>query len=338
LRVFACEYLTGGGLAGQPLPARLVREGDIMLRALAADLAELPGVEVVTTRDRRLPDPKLRAELHWIDPGCDPWSAWSELIAGCDAAWPVAPETGGALLRWSELIVSSGCTLIGSPPEALRVTMSKQRTAVNLAALGIPVVPTVPLVPALRGALPPSRTGWVVKPDDGAGTEETSLLHTLAELHQWAQAQPDHARFVVQPYVHGTAASLSLICCRGRATLLACNLQHVRLDERGTFRYCGGVVAGREARRAHYEPLAARIAAEFPELWGCVGIDLIDGADGPLVLEINARLTTSYAGLRQVTGINPAALVLGLLSAGAAPTDLPRPVREHLIALDAHAS
>ena len=108
--------------------------------------------------------------------------------------------------------------------------------------------------------------------------------------------------------------------------------------EHGRFHYHGGVVGGFEGRRARYEPLAERIAAAIPDLWGYVGVDLIDGAAGPMVLEINARLTTSYVGLRHVLGINTAALVLGLLSERVPPAATPRPRREHVIAIDTHAA
>jgi predicted ATP-grasp superfamily ATP-dependent carboligase len=47
-------------------------------------------------------------------------------------------------------------------------------------------------------------------------------------------------------------------------------------------------------------------------LWGYAGIDFIDTDAGPLALEVNPRLTTSYAGLRRAMGINPALLVLEL--------------------------
>ena len=46
LRLFVCEFVTGGGLAGAPLPASLAREGDMMLRALVKDLAGLPRIDV----------------------------------------------------------------------------------------------------------------------------------------------------------------------------------------------------------------------------------------------------------------------------------------------------
>jgi predicted ATP-grasp superfamily ATP-dependent carboligase len=57
----------------------------------------------------------------------------------------------------------------------------------------------------------------------------------------------------------------------------------------------------------------------MPELWGYAGVDLMQCEQGPRVLEINPRLTTSYAGLRQSLGINPAALVLELWRSGILP-------------------
>ena len=339
MRVFVCEFLTGGGLAGRPAPAGLSREGDIMLRALAAELAEIEGIEVVVPRDQRFTDPGLDVELCWIDPARDPWPTWRELIAQCDAAWPIAPESGGALAALTELILTSGRVLMGSGLEAVRLTTSKQATAAHLETAGIAVVPTFALIPALTsGALPDSVDGWVVKPDDGAGAEETWLLRTPSELARWTRARPDRARFVVQPYVPGTAASLSLLCRRGRATLLACNEQDVRLEGGDCFRYRGGVVGGAEARRADYEPIAAGIAMAIPDLWGYVGVDLIDGADGPCVLEVNARLTTSYVGLRDALGINTAALVVDWLEQQGATAMVPRPLRERTIRVDGHAA
>ena len=67
MRIFVCEYVTGGGLCGQPLPASLSREGDMMLTALVKDLAALDGVEIVTTRDKRLPALRAPAEVLTVE-------------------------------------------------------------------------------------------------------------------------------------------------------------------------------------------------------------------------------------------------------------------------------
>jgi predicted ATP-grasp superfamily ATP-dependent carboligase len=315
LRVFVCEFVTGGGLAGRPLPPGLHREGDMMLRALVKDLAELPGLEVAVTRDRRLPAPDRRCVVTWIEAEDDPWTLWQAAIESADAVWPVAPETDGLLARLSDLVAASERSLLGCRPDAVRLTTSKRRTAEHLAARGVAVVPTFALPVALADGLPAADAGWVVKPDDGAGAEDTLLFHDAVALGSWAEAAPDVGRFVIQPYLAGRPTSLSLLCGDGRAAVLSCNVQDVRLDD-DRFRYCGGVVGGAEDSRAVYAPVAAAVAAAIPGLWGYVGVDLVDTAGGPVVLEINPRLTTSYAGLRQALGINPAALVMALLGRG----------------------
>ncbi len=67
---------------------------------------------------------------------------------------------------------------------------------------------------------------------------------------------------------------------------------------------------------------APRIGAALPGLHGIVGVDYIATANGPVVVEVNPRLTTSYAGLRRSLGVNPAAFVAELIRDGAVP-DLP---------------
>jgi predicted ATP-grasp superfamily ATP-dependent carboligase len=47
-----------------------------------------------------------------------------------------------------------------------------------------------------------------------------------------------------------------------------------------------------------------------PGLQGCFGIDFVQTAGGPVVIEINPRLTSSYAGLKAALGINTARWVV----------------------------
>ena len=61
--------------------------------------------------------------------------------------------------------------------------------------------------------------------------------------------------------------------------------------------------------------------AAIPELWGIIGVDIIDSKNGLQVLEVNPRITTSYVGLKESTGLNPAALVLDLVDGRMPPAD-----------------
>lgn len=307
MRILVCEYVTGGGLAGQRLPPSLAREGDMMLASLVKDLGALSGVDVVATRDARLPATDLPADFRVVESGDDSWSLWSSLVRTVDALWPIAPEASGLLERLSRLTPDSPVRLIGCTPEAIRLTASKRATAAHLAAAGVPVVPTWP-----PGAIDHTEAGWVAKPDHGAGCDDTFLFSRRSDLEARLARRESKEQMVVQPYVPGPAGSLSVLCAGGDVWLLACNRQEMALHD-GRFHYLGSVVGGLEARRAVYKTLAAQVGEAIPGLWGHVGIDFVESTAGPVVLEVNPRLTTSYAGLHRALGVNPAGLVLDLL-------------------------
>src|SRR3954447_21115680 len=54
--VLVHEWVTGGGLAGRPLPASWAAEGHAMRRAIAADFAAVPSVRGQATIDAGFPD------------------------------------------------------------------------------------------------------------------------------------------------------------------------------------------------------------------------------------------------------------------------------------------
>lgn len=313
MRIFVCEYVTGGGLMERELSPSLTHEGDMMLAALVNDLAALAGVEVLSVRDHRLPPAELDARVTTLRDAAAVWEEWRRSMAQADAVWPIAPETEGALERLTAMVEEEGRLLLGSRVSAIRIAASKRATAQTLARFGVPVAATVP-----AGApLPDSSSGWVAKPDDGAGAEDTWLFTDAGELQAWLDDAGRADRFVLQPYVPGEAASLSALFRDGKVWLLACNRQHV-IIEGGRLLYVGGEVGALEAHRATLAPIAARVAAALPGLWGYAGIDLVITQAGPVVLEVNPRLTTSYVGLKAALGTNPAAMVLAL-AAGVAP-------------------
>lgn len=339
MRLLICEYVTGGGFLGSPIPPGLAREGDMMLGALVKDVAALAGIEAVSVRDARLEATGLPAGCQVIRVDANPWDAWRAAGGGVEAVWPIAPESGGALLRLTKLVIETGRVLIGSRPRAVSLTTSKLATVERLAACGVPIVPTMRASAVLAGnGLPASRDGWVVKPDDGAGAESTCLFRHADDLHRWIAAAPAAGNLVVQPYQRGVAASMSMICHDGRARLLSCNRQEVDIDD-GTFQFRGCIVGGHEHRRPVCERLAGAVAAAIPDLWGYVGIDVIDSESGPAVLEVNPRLTTSYVGLGPAIGVNPAGLVLRLLNKDLDASGPRLPVRPQRVEVEArHAA
>lgn len=314
MKIFVCEFITSGGLYRAPLPLGLLREGLAMRDALLDDLIQLSDVEVLCCHDPRAGGPAYSVPLER-----EAAPLWRKMALAADAVWAIAPETAGALHGLAELATGLNRRWIGSTADAIALASSKLATCRALQAAGIRCVPTEAAAAWLQMADTAPRGRWVVKPDDGAGCEDTVCLDNTRALLEWLR-QREPRGWVVQPFCDVEAASLSMLCRDGEAWLLSCNRQTVVLES-GRFSYRGGVVNGLRAHWPLFEALARRIARALPGLAGYVGVDLLlEDGDPPrlTVLEINPRLTTSYIGLRRAITINPAGLVLDLFHASPA--------------------
>ncbi|MEO6811060.1 MAG: ATP-grasp domain-containing protein [Isosphaeraceae bacterium] len=322
------EYVTGGGLAGQPLPASWAAEGGAMRRALAEDFATLDGVRVVMTLDARLPEEPGPWNTVRVAPG-EEEHAFARLAAEADHTLCIAPETGGVLLERARVIEAVGGRTLGSTPESIALTGDKWRLALHWRDEQIPTPRTQrvrmsdPLPEPLRFRIPAGtvlRSGllrrdadlvlrdsdWfdevasypaVLKPIDGAGSMHTYFIASAdAALPEGANSL-DVA--LLQPYDAGLPMSASiLVGDDGRMILVGIGRQRVEVRD-GRFNYQGGTVPARPGPPA----IEALRAVESVEgLRGWVGVDFLwDEANGRVsVLEINPRLTTSYVGWRRL--------------------------------------
>ncbi|MGB8337822.1 MAG: ATP-grasp domain-containing protein [Burkholderiales bacterium] len=309
MKVFAYEHITGGGMAEQALTSSIAYEGEMMARALLGDLFSLPDVELVTMRDQRLQPLDLPITTLAVSSSHDFDELFADCVGHCDAVWLVAPESGGVLETLSRKVVAGHRILLGSRPEAIRIAGSKLQTSRMLLLNGVSAAKTY--YPDEK--LPEGSQAWVVKPDDGAGCTDTRIFHDRDQAQAWIAAQTLPTRYVLQPYIAGEACSLSLLCRDGTSRLLSCNRQRIVVRD-NQFYYLGSVVNSIPDQHGQLANLAQQVAAVIPGLWGYVGIDIILTSEGPVVLEVNPRLTTSYAGLHASINYNPAALVLDLLT------------------------
>ncbi|MGY6215060.1 ATP-grasp domain-containing protein [Methylolobus aquaticus] len=318
VRILLLEYVTGGGLTPTPSIASLIAEGRLMRDALLTDLAEIPGTAVRFMQHASFEDPPLSGEypIQRVRVAAEQVfeDCWQAELALCDAVWPIAPETDGLLARLCRDAEAAGRVLLTAPADAVTLTASKLRTVTALREAGIPAVPTEAADPSLPPNLP---FPIVVKPDDGAGCAGIRILRTEAEWWDWSTSTGT-AGWVVQPLVAGEHRSLSALFSAGRAQLLSCNGQHLRMTDGGLeLEAC--TVNLKEIDWDAAQRLAAAVAAAIPKLWGYAGIDFIQTRRGPMVLEVNPRLTTSYVGLRPALGINVASHVIQLSRTGRLP-------------------
>lgn len=309
-RVFVCEYLSGGGRIGDDpaVSADLLPAGLAMRDAIVADLLRLPaGVvsAVSVASSPGVPAPPAPAASVRARAGETPLDFVVREAQRHDGVWLVAPETGGLLAQFSRAVDTS--RWLGCAPAAIELATSKQATLQRLDAAGV-LTPIAFRHDALL-------RHWVVKPDDGAGAVETQVFMDLsAARDETARRRRAGETVTLEPWVDGETLSASLLCRRSGAELLSVNRQHIVVDATGQVRYDGvnvAVVPLDDPRHAAIEAVITRAVQAMPGLRGFVGIDLVWHAEqGPVVIEINPRLTCAYVGLSAALGRNLAGELL----------------------------
>ncbi|NPT34028.1 ATP-grasp domain-containing protein [Paraburkholderia xenovorans] len=308
-KIFVYEYLTGGGIdpahAGAASLAdlsALIVEGRVMRDALVSELRELDGVDVSFASSRfETVDPAL---AHCRAAQGESMTAFVARVAReHDYAWVIAPECDGLLLHLYDAV--GAARWLGCAKEAIRVASSKSATAALLAAQGIATTPAIE--PGQSDVQRGER--WVVKPDDGAGGLDTFVFDSFADACVEYEARAAAARNpVLQAWVDGEPLSLSLICRADGVELVSINRQQISLSANDTSQRQPRIVefdgvtvnqidlAGDQGRLLG--ALAQRVAKAMPGLRGFVGIDVVwHPQRGPVVIEVNPRLTVAYAGL-----------------------------------------
>lgn len=312
MKILIFEYITGGGLCRQDLSDSLAAEGWLMVRALLRDFSCLEGVNPQLLLDARLTEHigalDEGVNIVQIGPADDVFAVLEHQMTYCDAVWPVAPEMNGILFDLTRLLEKHRKPVLSSPSEVVALTSDKFKTYQHLTAHHIGAVPTELLQHA--------DNGWtgkqVLKPIDGMGCEQTFILDEEDNLADFRQRLDTPEHYVVQPFVEGQPKSLSCLFKKGKGWLLSVNRQIVQIKAH-RFELIACQV-NEPSRLVEYHYLIDRIAQSLPDLWGYAGIDFIETSGGISVLEINSRLTTSYAGIYPALGINVAEQAMALLT------------------------
>lgn len=331
LKLLLLEYITAGGLNREPLATALLQEGAMMQDALLRDFDDITDIELITTYDVRLSKPKNAAQAVAIDADCDPEAIWQALLNNCDAALIVAPETGGILSRLTHMIEASNKHNLGSHAMAVDIASDKYATYQALETTNILTIPTY--TAEALSELPYSKNGYILKPKDGAGCEQTYFCQTQAQLEKLL-ADRWVLDFIIQPFQPGKAASISALFKAGQAWVLSCNEQQIDISEQQVA-LKGCTVNALAKYQTHFHILANEIAQAIPTLHGYVGIDVVIAEDEIFVVEINPRITTSYIGLRESLNYNPASLILDLATQPIFV--MPNNLNNHIVKIALHA-
>jgi predicted ATP-grasp superfamily ATP-dependent carboligase len=323
MRIFVHEFVTGGGFSGRAVPASLAREGLAMRTALIADLAAIGTHDIVSSTDVRFAKASPPGvEVVTFGAGATP--TFDELLASADAVWLVAPETDRCLERLAKRVERQGKILLGSSAAVIRKASDKADLPRLLAHIGVAHPETVALEDGVDARTAACEFGYpvVLKPRQGAGGRGVQLVHNGRQLKSARAAlqrvhgtclgtacQQKDRNIVMQRYTRGTPASVSLLADgRGGAVALAVNAQ--RISATSGFSYRGGRTPLDHPLAQAAVDAAMRTCRALPGLRGYVGVDLVLTDAGPVVIEVNPRLTTAYLGLRAALDENVAAMAL----------------------------
>ena len=155
----------------------------------------------------------------------------------------------------------------------------------------------------------------IIKPLVGVDCEDIVVVDNIEDLsYDLENIFPPGSRIVVQEFIEGTDASVSLISDGKKALPISLNEQFIELkDEKGT--YLGGKIPYESRCRNEAFEIATNAVEAIEGLKGFVGVDLIIGADEKdiYLLEINSRFTTPYVGLNKIANINIGKTIIELI-------------------------
>lgn len=284
-----------------------------MLWALLLDFRRWGAVRTLTALDARfeqripgLDRSTLPADSVVAVDSSSQVQVFTALLQRCDAVLIIAPETDGVLARLTSQAEAVGVPVLGSSAAAVAIAGDKAACARLFSNADLPT-PLTRITTFGAASQVAAELGYplVVKPQDGVSSAGVCLVESPAELPRALEIlRQETARepILLQSYLQGVHASVSLLVSAGRSLPLSLNRQYITPGR--PFQYLGGEIPLVHPVAGHAFELAQAALALLPGLQGYVGVDLLLTGSQAWLIEINPRLTTSYIGLRQVIQLN----------------------------------
>lgn len=232
---------------------------------------------------------RLFESVHTVPPGTHP-RAFVESVLAIAAAHdlvailPLTDPEVDAIVAHADLFSGTGVTPMLPPSEVARLCRDKLGWSEVLSAAGIGTIPTRRLEDPLPGQW---RFPLLVKPRSGRssegllGVEDPALLAVLRETHQGQD-------LIVQPRLDGDVLTVDVVRqARGGRCVAVARRELLRTAN-------GAGLAVRVEPDSPAVALAVRIAEQLG-INGCINMEFIDSAGGPVLMDINPRFSAGVA-------------------------------------------
>jgi predicted ATP-grasp superfamily ATP-dependent carboligase len=333
LKLLIYEYVSGGGFAEKPMPSSILSEGFSMLRTLISDF-KAAGHSVTTVLDSRLAALNPPVEADCIVPASsfqEAEAAIQKISGAADAAYIVAPESNQVLQSLVASIEQAGVSSLNCGASVIGSVSDKATLLGRVKEMELPTPATI-IVSALGGTAEIKQTisgrldfPLILKPVDGVGCGGLSVVRNVHQVDSAvakAINESSSKYFMAQELIRGIAVSVSLLSTGSEALPISLNKQDVSLmTPESTSTYNGGQVPFSSPLKREAFATAQTVVKSFRGLRGYVGVDLVLTEKGPVVIEVNPRLTTSYVGVRKIVAFNHAQAIINAVLEHELPMD-----------------
>ncbi len=301
LKILVLEYTTALGLNDPSI----CTEGHAMLNGLLNDFKDR-NVDYLISSRPSLPDNghcnpvELKENLmEWL----------TKNIINYDACLTVAPEEDFILYNITDFMEKKGIKVIGSSSNAVMVCSDKFKMYKALKNR-VPIIETEKVFfNDINEYNPFNDKKKILKPADGVSCSGLQVVNNYSQMKKAAiSMETNLPYFVIQDFVEGTSASVSLISNGKEAVPLSLNYQDIHFSDHG-INYNGGRVPLSHEFDGEAKKLAKRAVESIDGLKGYVGVDVILG-DEVHIVEINPRITTPYVALRNIVDFNLGDVIL----------------------------
>jgi len=237
MKIIAVEYALGG-FCREELAEEILLEGYAMLRALIEDLKRA-GYDVLTTVDSRVLEYcQLAAdEIITVPRGRNPLKLLEPYLTHVDGVIVIAPAFKEALHNITRFFEGKSIKVLGSSSNAVKICSNKYATYNVLKRAKISIPKTfLGLFDEDMESLESEalKIGYpiVVKPVDGVGCAGLSMVNKKEELEvavERVRGETHEDCFLIQEYLKGDHASVSLISDGEKIAALALNAQYIKL-------------------------------------------------------------------------------------------------------------
>ncbi len=248
-----------------------------------------------------------------VFPRENPMEELPETSSSFDAAFIIAPESGGKLLELTRAIEQE--TELLSCPSGTVSRLANKPSSFELVDqqcnfLSVPrTLTTESTTKEISRAIPKMGLPLVIKPPDGAGCEGTTIVRSNSDCRRAAAKLRSSGwnSAIIQEFKQGRHLSATFMAMESEVIPLAINTQAIQASQE--LEYLGGSSPFPLPVRGLWDDISSMVTKS--KLKGLMTLDFVYSQGKAHFMEINPRMTTSCIGIEKIIQKGLASIITG---------------------------